>query len=73
MVRAGAVELGTVRGGGPNRAIALLRLDRALDAMDQGASLAVDGRPVKLDPPDWLILPRPDEPERQIDAPPPEG
>ena len=50
---AGAAEIGTVRTGAPGRAIALVRLDRAL-----GAELTVDGRPVQLDPPPWLVLPQ---------------
>jgi folate-binding protein YgfZ len=54
-VMAGAAELGTVRSGAPGRAIALLRLDRAVSA---AAPLTADGRPVRLDPPPWLILPQ---------------
>ncbi|HVY86382.1 MAG TPA: folate-binding protein [Caulobacterales bacterium] len=53
-IRAGEVDLGTVRSGIEGRALALLRLDRALDA---DAPLSCDGRPVRLDPPPWLILP----------------
>ncbi len=56
-VMAGAAELGTVRTGVEGRAIALVRLDRAVSAT---APLTVDGRPVRLDPPDWLILPQRD-------------
>lgn len=51
---AGPAELGTIRSGAEGRAIALLRLDRALTAT---APLTADGRAVKLDPPPWLILP----------------
>jgi hypothetical protein len=40
------------------RAIALLRLDRALEAMDAGKTLSAAGRAVRLDPPRWLILPQ---------------
>lgn len=54
IVSAGAAELGTVRTGVDGRAIALLRLDRALTATEP---LSVDGRAVKLAPPPWLILP----------------
>ena len=56
-VMAGAAELGSVRSGVDGRAVAFLRLDRALDA---GAPLTADGRPVRLDPPAWLILPQRD-------------
>lgn len=55
-VRAGAAELGAVRSGAEGRAIALLRLDRALAAT---VPLSVEDRPVKLDPPPWLLLPAP--------------
>ena len=55
-VRAGEAELGVVRTGMPGRAIALLRLDRALAATEP---LSVDGRSVKLDPPPWLLRPEP--------------
>jgi folate-binding Fe-S cluster repair protein YgfZ len=54
VVMAGAAELGTVRSGVEGRAMALLRLDRALAP---AAPLTADGRPVRLDPPAWLILP----------------
>ncbi|MGH6951458.1 MAG: YgfZ/GcvT domain-containing protein, partial [Vitreimonas sp.] len=54
-VMAGAAELGTVRSGVSGRAVALLRLDRAVSA---AAPLTADGRPVRLDPPPWLILPQ---------------
>ncbi len=53
-VNAGAADLGEVRSGAQGRAIALLRLDRALAAPD---GLAVAGRPVRLAPPVWLALP----------------
>lgn len=54
-VMAGAAELGSVRSGMEGRALALVRLDRALAA---SAPLTADGRPVRLDPPAWLILPQ---------------
>lgn len=60
-VIAGAAELGSVRTGINGRAIALLRLDRALEAIAVGQTLTADGRAVRLDPPDWLILPQRDE------------
>ncbi len=50
----GDSELGSVRASAPGRAIALLRLDRALEASNP---LTAAGRPVRLDPPSWLRLP----------------
>lgn len=57
-VMAGAAALGTVRTGMEGRAIAFLRIDRALEAIGQGEALTAAGRTVKLDPPGWLILPK---------------
>jgi folate-binding Fe-S cluster repair protein YgfZ len=57
-ILAGDAELGTVRSGAPGRAMALLRLDRALEALAAGKPLTADGRAVTLDPPHWLILPQ---------------
>jgi len=57
IVRAGAAELGQVRTSMNGRAMALLRLDRALEAMHSGQTLEAEGRAVKLDPPAWLLLP----------------
>ena len=54
IINAGAAEIGTVRSGADGRAMALLRLDRALDAKEP---LAAGGKEVRLAPPDWLILP----------------
>jgi tRNA-modifying protein YgfZ len=62
VVRAGEAEIGTVRSGAPGRALALLRLDRALEAKAKGVELSVDGRAARLDPPPWLILPQGDAP-----------
>jgi tRNA-modifying protein YgfZ len=56
-VLAGETDLGTVRSGMNGRAIALIRLDRALDALDAGKILTAGGKQVGLDPPAWLILP----------------
>jgi folate-binding protein YgfZ len=56
-VRAGAAELGSVRSGMAGRAIALLRLDRALEALEKGEELCAGDKPVRLDPPAWLLLP----------------
>jgi tRNA-modifying protein YgfZ len=63
-VLADGAEIGTVRIGADGRALALVRLDRALDALEAGQALAADGRAVRLAPPAWLILP-----QRQSGAP----
>ena len=48
-VLAGELRAGEVLSGREGRAMALLRLDRI-----EGASLTVEGRPVRVDPPTWL-------------------
>jgi folate-binding protein YgfZ len=60
-VLAGEAEIGTVRTGVAGRAIALLRLDRALDAAASDKPLTAGGREIRLDPPAWLILPQGEE------------
>jgi folate-binding protein YgfZ len=60
-VLAGEAELGSVRSGIPGHAIALLRLDRALEAIEAGKSLTAAGREIRLDPPPWVILPQRDQ------------
>lgn len=60
-VLAGEAEIGSVRTGVTGRAIALLRLDRALDAAASGKPLTAGGREIRLDPPPWLILPQREE------------
>lgn len=57
-VVANGAELGQIRTGAPGRALALLRLDRAFDALDAGHRLEAEGRELRLDPPSWLILPQ---------------
>ncbi|MDX2237336.1 MAG: hypothetical protein NW203_07210 [Hyphomonadaceae bacterium] len=56
-VSAGPAEIGTVRAVSGLRALALLRLDRAFEALDAGEALNVAGAPAALDPPAWLRLP----------------
>lgn len=56
-IRAGEAEIGSVRSGVEGRALALIRLDRALEAHANGVNLEAGGKPVRLDPPPWLILP----------------
>ena len=60
-IRAGEAELGSIRSGIAGRAMALLRLDRALDATEKGQQLTAGDRPVQLDPPPWLLLPARDD------------
>ena len=56
-VMAGEIVLGDVRAAVHGRALALLRLDRALEAVAQGVPMSAGGQPVRLDPPPWLIAP----------------
>lgn len=56
-VLAGGVAIGEMRGGIEGVGLALLRLDRAREKLEAGEGLEVGGRPVRLDPPDWLLLP----------------
>jgi len=48
-----------VRSGIDGRAIALLRLDRAVEAAERNIALTAGDIPVRLDPPAWLIMPEP--------------
>lgn len=64
-VRAGEVEIGQIRSSGVRRALALLRLDRAFEAIDRGQTLEADGVALRLDPPSWLILPQREAPSGQ--------
>ncbi|MGE3302762.1 MAG: folate-binding protein YgfZ [Hyphomonadaceae bacterium] len=57
IVRAGAAELGSIRSAMPDRALAFLRLDRAREALAKGETIEAEGRPLRLDPPAWLIQP----------------
>jgi folate-binding protein YgfZ len=56
-ISAGDAVLGDVRTGGAGRAFALIRLDRALEALDKGEILMAGDLPVRLDPPPWLLMP----------------
>lgn len=56
-VIAGPAQLGSVRSGVDGRAIALLRLDRAIEAAEKNITLTAGEIPVRLDPPAWLIMP----------------
>jgi folate-binding protein YgfZ len=57
-VLSGDRRAGEVLSGGDGRAIALVRLDRAL-----GADLTVEGRPARVETPAWLPSHEPDEAE----------
>jgi folate-binding protein YgfZ len=57
-IRAGDAEIGAIRATTGGQGIALLRLDRALDARERGERLIAAGREIRLDPPPWLILPQ---------------
>jgi folate-binding protein YgfZ len=54
---AGAAEIGSVRTSIEGRAIALLRLDRAQEALDKGETLSTGGKALHLAAPLWLIAP----------------
>ena len=56
-VTAGPIALGDIRTGQPGRALGLVRLDRAQEALDKGLTLRAGETIVHLDPPDWLIMP----------------
>ncbi|MDZ4777303.1 MAG: folate-binding protein [Alphaproteobacteria bacterium] len=56
-IAAGPAQIGSVRSGVEGRAIALLRLDRAVEAADKNIALTAGGITVRLDPPAWLIMP----------------
>jgi hypothetical protein len=55
---AGEAELGSVRATKHGGGFALVRLDRALEAQQRGEKLMAGEREIRLDPPDWLILPQ---------------
>lgn len=56
-VKAGDAELGTIRTAIDGRALAFLRLDRAMAATSNGQILSAGAQTLRLDPPNWLILP----------------
>jgi folate-binding protein YgfZ len=57
-IRAGDAEIGTMRSAQRCAGIALIRLDRALEAQGRGQKLLAGELEIRLDPPDWLILPQ---------------
>jgi tRNA-modifying protein YgfZ len=56
-ISAGPAQIGDVRSGIDGRAIAFVRLDRALEAEDKKTPLMAGDVHVRLDPPAWLIFP----------------
>jgi tRNA-modifying protein YgfZ len=56
-ITAGPAAIGTIRSGVDGCAIALLRLDRALEAGERHIDLMADVMVLRLDPPAWLIMP----------------
>ncbi|GAM98689.1 folate-dependent protein [alpha proteobacterium U9-1i] len=56
-IKNGSARIGSIRSGEAGRAIALLRLDRALEAEAAGERLEACGVEIRLAPPAWLILP----------------
>ncbi len=53
-ILAGETDIGGVRTGRAGRALAFVRLDRAIAARE---GLTANGRQVRLDPPPWLLMP----------------
>ena len=60
-ISAGGADIGAIRSARGDRAIALMRLDRAMEASENGVPLSAGGHKIRLDPPSWLILPSRDE------------
>lgn len=58
-VTAGEKTLGKTGTGADGRGLAMLRLDRAADALAQGAVLRAGGLPVRIEKPDWVTFPVP--------------
>lgn len=58
---AGEAEIGSVRATAFARGFALVRLDRAMEASENGVPLTAAGREIHLDPPPWLVLPSREE------------
>jgi folate-binding protein YgfZ len=56
-ITASAAEIGWVRSGIEGRALALVRLDRAQEALEKGESLFAGGKALHLAAPSWLIMP----------------
>ena len=53
-VTAGEKTLGTIGSVSGGRGLAMIRLDRAQDALKAGEPILAGGRPISLQKPDWL-------------------
>lgn len=60
-VTAGGRTVGTVGTGINGRGLAMIRLDRAADALAAGELITAGGLPVSLEKPDWVAFPFPGE------------
>jgi len=60
-VAAGGRSLGKVGPGLNGRALAMIRLDRAADAIAAGEPITAGGMPVRIEKPDWITFPFPGE------------
>jgi folate-binding protein YgfZ len=60
-VTAGERVIGKAGTGANGRGLALLRLDRAADALAAGETIRAGGLPVRLEKPDWSTFPVPGE------------
>ena len=60
-VVAGERSLGTTGSGAGDRGLALIRVDRATDALAAGEAILSGGMPVRFERPDWARFPYPGE------------
>jgi folate-binding Fe-S cluster repair protein YgfZ len=60
-VVAGERSLGRVGSVAASRGLAMIRLDRAADALAAGTAITVDGVTLRFDKPGWVRFPYPDE------------
>ena len=62
-ITAGERQLGTMGSTAGGRGLALLRLDRAAEALSHGEPLLAGGAPIDLVKPDWARFPFPGDSE----------
>jgi folate-binding protein YgfZ len=60
-VTAGERTIGKTASSVEGRSLAMIRLDRAADALAAGETIRAGGRPVRLEKPDWVTFPVPHE------------
>ncbi len=60
-VTAGERVIGRTGTGAGERGLAMIRLDRAADALAAGETIRAGGRPVRIEKPDWATFPFSDE------------